>query len=305
MEINNELSTSWHSYPKVHALGHKMIRELLDDPVICEEKIDGSQISWGIFNGELRIKSKDANIVIDKPEKMFAIGVEVIERLDLHDRWTYRGEYLSKPKHNALAYDRVPTKNIIIFDINDGYESYLDYNAKQAEAERIGLETVPLLYSGKISSPDELLKLLATTSILGGQLIEGTVIKNYTRFATDGHAMIGKYVSEKYKEVHKGEWRTNNPANKDVIEAIISKLKTESRWDKAVQHLRERGELEDSPRDIGRLIAEVQKDTLEECNDIIVDALMSYAVPKIKRGIISGVPEWYKGKLLEKQFEKG
>ena len=30
---------------------------------------------------------------------------------------TYYGEYLQKPKHNTLCYDRVPKDNIIIFDV--------------------------------------------------------------------------------------------------------------------------------------------------------------------------------------------
>ena len=33
--------SSWHSYPKVYALGHSAIKDLLLDSVILEEKIDG------------------------------------------------------------------------------------------------------------------------------------------------------------------------------------------------------------------------------------------------------------------------
>ena len=43
---------SWHSYPQIYALGHRYITELLLDPVLVEEKIDGSQFSFGVFEVE-------------------------------------------------------------------------------------------------------------------------------------------------------------------------------------------------------------------------------------------------------------
>lgn len=39
---------SWHSYPSIYNLGHRYIADLLTVPVIVEEKIDGSQFSFGL-----------------------------------------------------------------------------------------------------------------------------------------------------------------------------------------------------------------------------------------------------------------
>jgi len=299
------MNTSWHSYPKIYALGHRYLKDLLLDEVIVEEKVDGSQISFGIFGGELKIRSRSKEMVIDAPEKMFNAGVDAIKSISdkLHDGWTYRGEYLSKPKHNALAYNRIPDNHIIIFDINTGEECYVSYEEKKKEAESIGFEVVPLLYKGKLQDAELFNQLLDTDSILGGQKVEGVVIKNYNRFGLDGKALMGKYVSEKYKEVHSKEWGKSNPSGRDIITRIIMKLKTEARWDKAIQHIKERGELTDSPKDIGALIKEVQSDTIEECNDIIIGMLLSYALPSVRRGITAGLPEWYKEKLMNKQFK--
>jgi len=36
------------SYPKVLALGHRYIKDILDGEHIVEEKLDGSQISFGL-----------------------------------------------------------------------------------------------------------------------------------------------------------------------------------------------------------------------------------------------------------------
>jgi ATP-dependent RNA circularization protein (DNA/RNA ligase family) len=139
--------SSWHSYPSIFTLGHRAIKDIFLDSVIVEEKVDGSQISFGKFDGVLRIKSKGKELDINHPEKLFSIAVDIIKTLDLQDGWTYRGEYLKSPKHNALFYDRVPKNHIIIFDINIDEENYLPYLEKVREADRIGLEVVPLLKS--------------------------------------------------------------------------------------------------------------------------------------------------------------
>jgi RNA ligase len=296
--------SSWHSYPKIFALGHRAIAELFLDDVLIEEKVDGSQFSFGRFGGELKCRSKGATLNVEYPEKMFAEAVETAKSLDLIDGWTYRGEYLKKPKHNALAYDRVPNKHIILFDINTAEEEYLTYDDKRKEAERIGLEIVPIIHSGRVSDPSTLLAFLERESILGGQKIEGVVAKNYHRFGMDKKALMGKYVAEAYKEVHSAEWKESNPTTGDVIQRLILQLRTPARWNKAVQHLRENGELTETPKDIGNLIKEAQRDIEEECSDEIKESLYRYAISHIKRGVTGGLPEWYKEQLLQLQFTK-
>ena len=296
--------SSWHSYPKVFAIGHAAVADLFLDDVLIEEKIDGSQFSFGRFGGELKCRSKGAQLDTLKPEKMFARAVEVASSLDLHDGWTYRAEYLQKPKHNTLAYDRTPDKHLALFDINSGQEQYLNYAAKIEEAERLQLEVVPCFPLSSVSEASTLLSLLDCPSFLGGQKVEGVVVKNYSRFTPDGKAMMGKFVSEAFKEIHGKDWKDRNPNRADIRESITASLRTPARWQKAVQHLTETGELEHSPRDIGLLIGEVRVDVQCECWDEIVKALFLWAWPQVRRGIVRGLPEWYKEKLLTDQFEE-
>jgi len=298
--------SSWHSYPKVYALGHAALVGLTDDPVIVEEKIDGSQFSFGIFDGEIRARSKGKQIILDAPEKMFTMAIETMMNIskDINDGWTYRAEYLQKPHHNCLSYSRIPDNYLIIFDINTSEEVYLNYAEKTNEAKRIGLETVPLLFNGKVQNASEVQEFLSKESILGGTKIEGVVLKNYARFGRDKKALIGKYVSEKFKEKHDKAWKESNPSKSDIIVFLMEKYRTEARWGKAVQHLKERGELEGDPRDIGNLIKEVKKDIHEECEEEIKEALYKFAIPKIQRKASAGLPEWYKEKLLNNQFKE-
>lgn len=292
---------SWHSYPKVYPLGHSAIAEILLDPVIVEEKVDGSQFSFGLFDDGLHCRSRGAQLVMDAPEGMFQRGVDVVSTLDLHPGWTYRAEYLQKPKHNSLAYARTPHKHLMIFDINPGHESYLGYADKAAEAARLGLECVPIVYEGLITGRAQVMGFIDRESVLGGAKVEGVVIKNYRRFTTDGKAMIGKHVSEAFKEIHTHIWKATNPNKSDVLQCLIDSLRTEARWVKAVQHIAEAGQLSNSPTDIGALIKEVQRDIEVEGADLIAKKLVEWAMPQIKRASTGGMPEWYKARLMESQ----
>jgi len=301
---------SWHSYPQVYALGHRYVADLLLDPVLVEEKIDGSQFSFGMFHindiEDLRCRSKGAQLQILAPDKMFARAVDVVKMRShlLHPGWTYRAEYLTKPKHNALAYDRIPKDHLMIFDINTAEETYLSYEQKMIECERLGFEHAPGLYYGTITTVQQIRDILDSVSCLGGQKIEGVVIKNYHRYGLDKKVLMGKFVSEAFKEVHAREWKAANPGKMDVVQMLIETLKTPARWHKAVQHLRERGVLENDPRDIGQLFKEVPADVEKEEADFIKQKLFEWAWPHIRRGVTAGLPEWYKEQLLARQFEK-
>lgn len=311
--LGRMLAASWHSYPSIYNFGHKAVQDLFSVPVYVEEKVDGSQFSFGRFvdeggNMELRIRSKGATIIPDAPPAMFRAAVETVQALqtELTPGWTYRGEVLAKPKHNTLHYERVPAGHIVLFDINDGHESYLSYAAKKHEATRLGLETVPLLYWGQVVTADQLRALLSTISVLGGQRVEGVVVKpiGYGLFGLDKKALMGKFVSEEFKEMHTKAWADSNPTKGDIVERIVEGLRQPARWNKAIIHLRERGLISDDAKDIGAILKEVAQDLDKEAQDEVKDALFKAFWRDIKRRSTTGLPEWYKQQLLTLQFER-
>jgi hypothetical protein len=290
-------------------MGHKAIADLLKGPVYVEEKIDGSQFSFGMTEeGELKVRSKGCEMVLDAPEKMFSLAAETVKRLGplLHPGWTYRGEYLRTPKHNALIYSRIPKDHVIIFDIERGECEFLPYHEKMDEAARLGLETVPLLHMGMVENLEDFRSFLTTDSILGGQKIEGVVVKpiGYGLFGKDKKVLMGKFVSEAFKEVHSKMWKAENPTAGDIVGMLGATYSTQARWQKALQHLTEQGLITDSPQDIGALMKEVPVDVRRECEDEIKDKLFAFAWPHIARMCARGLPEWYKELLLKKQFER-
>ena len=334
--------SAWHSPQSIFNLGHRAVKDLFTVPVQVQEKVDGSFFAFGIFpsqpaeicqcsyeaghdikmiptgnldvNGmpeylhtELKVRNKGAVMIPDAPEALFKPAVKAVkDRLELlHPAWQYRGETLAKPKHNSLSYDRTPKDNIILFDILTDEETYLPYEELYAEGERLGFEVVPQIYTGAVGSAEELRKYLDTTSILGGQKIEGVVIKPLVpMYGQDKKMLFGKFVSEAFKEVHRKTWGESNPGPKDIILQLGEQYASPARFQKALIHLREAGEIEDSPRDIGKLIKAVPPDILKECEEEIKEALFKYAWPHISRLIVKQVPTWYKDLLLMQQFEK-
>ena len=298
-----ESQTGLSSYPKVWNVGHPHILDLFQDEVVVQEKVDGSQFSFGLIDGEPRCRSRGREVYIEAPDKMFQKAVDTVVRLapDLTPEWIYRAEYLSKPRHNALTYDRAPKDNLVIFDINTGPETYLPYEDVVKEATRLGLEVVPHFFTGKVHNLEALFELLKHESFLGGPSVEGIVVKNYTRFGKDAKALMGKYVSESFKEIHQSSWKASNPGRGDVIRNLTVQLRTEARWEKAVQHLTEAGAICHEPKDIGALVKLVQDDIDEECEALVKQALYDWAWPQIRRGVSGGIAEWYKKRLAERQ----
>lgn len=296
-----------NSYGSIFALGHRAVKDiLLGDNVEVSEKVDGSQLSFGVIDGELSIRSKGQQLHLGGDNGMFNIAVANIEAMagGLVANWVYRAEYLRVPKHNTLCYSRVPNNNIMIYDIErgPGTEDYLRWRDRYQEAERIGLEMCPVFYVSIGQDPltfDTIERFLTIESILGGVLIEGVVVKNYSLFTEEKKIARAKYVSPAFKEKHQKEWKVGNPTTKDVVQLLIDELRTEARWEKSVQHLRDDGRLEGSPRDIGPLIKEAQQDIIKEEEEYIKEKLFQHFKGQITRGAISGLPEWYKERLAK------
>lgn len=304
VNMTNLSYSSWSNQGKIFNLGHGAVKDIFQDIVIIEEKIDGSYWSFGLFDGELKMRSKGVEFSDSQlPDKMFAKAVETVNSIKdtLTSGYTYRAEFLSKAKHNTLAYNRPPLHNLIIFDILTGPECYLSYEQKVLESARLGLECVPKLYEGFVTKQEELIGLLEHVSILGGQKIEGFVVKNYNRFGIDGKALFAKHVSEQFKEIHQGDWKDRNPGQNDIITRIVNQLKTPARYHKGIQHMRENGVLQNSPKDIGPLIKEVQSDILIECTEFIKEELFKWSKDQIMRGVTNPIPSFYKELLLQSQ----
>ena len=306
-------------YPKVFAVGSERIPDLFKGNVEITEKIDGSMFCFGVIGGEIVMRSKGKELFFGASEKMFVPAVDwvnnnkgVITRIfkSTGESWMWEniyfyGEFLGKPHHNILSYERVPKWNIIVFGIRVGNNWITDYKQLADICFRIGLEPVPLLYYGEINNLDELMKFLDTDSILGKEKVEGIVVKNYAADCFLGGMVFpsfGKFVREEFKERHAKDWG-GRFSGKNKIDLFIESFRTEARWHKAIQHLQEQGLLVNEPKDIGGLMKEIECDIISEETENIKNELFKLYKDQIVRKARAGFPEYYKEQLAKRAFD--
>lgn len=297
------------AFPKIFHIGEGYIEKLFEGEVEITEKIDGSQLNFGKIEGELYIRSKGAQIFPETVPGMFKGGVEhILEVKDrIPDNTVFYGECLEKPHHNVLKYERIPKNHIALFGVSDEHYNFIkDYEKLKEYADLLDIDVVPLLYEGEIKTIKELEKFLDFDSYLGGTKVEGIVVKNYNQpFLLGGQpipVMMGKYVREDFKETLKKEWNSKK-TSKGRWEEYKESFRTEARWNKAIQHLAEKGELEYAPRDIGKLIKEIQNDITEEEKENIKEFLWNEFGQELLRSSTRNFPEYYKRYLLARAFE--
>jgi hypothetical protein len=297
-----------HAFPKIHHIGDDIIGSIFDDDVEISEKIDGSQLAVGRVDGHLLFRSKGKMMFPESHEKMFDTAVDYILNHYWPDNTVYYCEYLRQPKHNTIKYDSVPKNNLVVFGCSTPGGTFVSkYADLQYMAETVGLDAVPLLYYGKVENMKQLTGLLDTDSYLGGSKIEGIVVKNYSQnYLLGGQAipvMMGKLVSEKFREQHRTTWDRENKSS-GRWQAYVESFATEARWEKAIQYLNEMGELDHSPRDIGKLIARIHLDIAEEEEDNIKSWLWGQYGKDLLRGSTKGFVDFYKMKVAKDVFPK-
>lgn len=289
-------------FPKIWALGSPQAARIFNGRVEITEKIDGSQFNFGKSQeGELILRSKGAAQSPATPDKLFRPVVDWVLSIQdkLPEGLMFHGETLCNVRHNTLQYARVPKGNFMLYGISDKHGFSNAFEQLQHWAETLGCETVPLLGFYEITEMTENLikQLMDRDSDLGGCKPEGFVIKNYAESYLLGGQFIpvlaAKFVSEAFKEQHKMEWKTG----KDHLEEMKQSFRTEARWRKAIQHLRDDGKLQYAPQDIGPLMKELSEDFLTEEAETIKNLLWNYYKKDFVRAAVGGFPEWYKTQL--------
>lgn len=299
-----------YSFAKIFTLGEIGSQDIFKEAVEITEKIDGSQFRFCINkDGNLSTFVHGSEIYKGSEDKLFKPVMEYVWSIKdrLKERYIYYGETLCKPKHNTISYSRIPKNNFILFGVaTHNGTRYMTHYQMRIIAEELEVDVVPLLFKGTIPNDQALEcinKYMNSESYLGGAKIEGIVIRNLFRTQTIGAytapILMAKYVSEEFKEVHKSK---DCQSNGDKIYQKLMEYRTEARWLKAIQHLRDDGKLENSPRDIGKLLKEINLDIISECKEEICEFLWNTYKEEL-RVFTSGFPEFYKQYLAKTMFD--
>jgi hypothetical protein len=268
---------------------HRVDKQLFSGYVEITEKIDGSQVKFGKINGELILESKENVIDLNNPEKLFIKAVEVVKNIPLlPDNLIFFCEYLKSPRHQTASYDHVPHNNLLLFGVYDPNGKYWvkEHATLKSFAKLIDVDIVPLLFSGIMPQDMDLDKFIERESYLGKAQIEGVVVKSLDPLCSF------KHVCKQFKELNHRAAKKGKEKNK--WQFFQEGFRTEARWNKAIQHLKEKGALQYQNSDIQLLIKEIQNDILKEEKDTIINKLWEeYAIGLLKRSV-AGFPEYYK-----------
>lgn len=304
------------SYQKIQQPYKEEVETIWNGHVIIEEKVDGSQFRIEIDDkGQISCGShhQELNLVDNNFKKGTEAAQELFKNYKAPNNCVTSifCEYLSKPKQNAIPYARVPRNNLVIFDVIEN-SVYLNRKEKERFAEMMNMEVVPLLWEGAGESFTETTRaeLLKMPSFLGHQAgydrVEGIVVKNYGLWYDvnkypylEGMWLCTKIVNDSFKEKNKVE----NPSAGNALIALKESVRTEARWKKAVQHLKEKGELKLDMTDMVKLAPRVVDDLREEEEETIKKELWKLYGKSILQYSVRGLPEWYRKQLEEKTLE--
>jgi len=295
------------SYPKILPAVSKYADLIVGRDIQIEEKVDGSFFGFGVDEeGKLHIRSKGQAIEPTAPNDLFRPAVEHVITIQhrLPKGYVFYGETLKTARHNTLEYARVPRNHIALFGVFTDWERSvaLPYEEMAEWAGKLDIDVVPLIFRGQLQSLDQLGQLVkeGRESFLGGPAMEGVVVKNYN-MPMEFSGMIYpfsafKLVSEAFKEKHSSnpDWKPQ----RDVLEECLEQYRSEARWMKAIQHLREKGELVGEPKDIGPLMKELWEDVLTEEKENFKEELFNIFKKRLASKVQAGFPQFYKEYLL-------
>jgi hypothetical protein len=292
------------SYPKILTLGSVYTERALTGEVVIQEKIDGSQFSFGLNeDNELIMRTHHSQIVFGNVPKMFQSAVDYLLSIEnkIKERYSpdtyFYCEYLQKPKHNTLSYDKIPLNHLVLYDILE-YNQWGSIDMLALAARILDIDLVPELCRGE-TNKEQLQEFLNTDSYLGKEKIEGVVIKNYSEHILIGgnvYPLFTKFVQKSFKERNSKEWSKD----KDELKEYLESFNNTARWQKAIIHADELGCLTHTPKDIGMLIKNINQDVIDEEEENIKRYLFKYYWKNISHNCTRGFAEWYKLQLLER-----
>jgi hypothetical protein len=290
------------NYGKVLPVGHADMGDIFDLPVVAQEKVDGSRFTFGVVGEKLQCWSGSRHNELNLNDcGMFAPAIahakDMFARGKLTPNVIHFCEFVARNQHNVLTYGRTPTNKLVLFDAYCHLQGWLAEHWLYSTAARIGIDLVPVLFCGLVTSQEQIIKLLDATSYLGGTKIEGIVFKRY-----DGGVLRrAKYVSDALKETQdRGVKHKHNP---DIIADIAECLATDARFQKAYQAVRDKGNIGNVPEDIPRLIKECAVDLNAECRDYVAQRLLAWGWRNVQQSVVHKLADWYKAKLASDNFE--
>ncbi len=271
-----EVLTDIQRYPHIERLTEASPLFLLRS-VIVTEKIDGTNARFGLAGGRFQVGGR--NIVFATGEDPFGFR-SWVEQNDIEAKVraanpdgedvTYFGEWFGPRIQKGIDYGT--ERRFLGFDVWRHAGSWLDFiNAKSAFRE-IGLETVPVVFSGPIQ-PADMASMRVQPTMAGtqknGNLWEGVVIRPpVTLRDRHGELLMAKLKNPAFEERAPREPREPHPGITPEDAAAVAAYCTPERLRHVLTGLREAGEDVGSVKATGAVIKAMVADVLREATDL-------------------------------------
>lgn len=202
-------------------------------------KIDGTNASVWIHNGEIQAGSRTRHLSIDKDNAGF---LEWVMRQDniikyLNENPTHRlfGEWLVP--HSLKTYREDAWRRFYVFEVttdksedemaheNDEKFNYLHYNEYKPLLEKFNIDYIPPISVIRNSNYEQLVNQLMKNDFLiedGKGYGEGIVLKNYDFKNKYGRKTWAKIVTSEFKEKHAKVMGRNPIEGKKMVEEEIA-----------------------------------------------------------------------------------
>ncbi len=219
---------NFKKYQHIERLGTQATEGIRDGRVYIFPKLDGTNSSVWLENGEIVCGSRNKELTISQDNANFykeMLGNQYIKNL-LRDypHWRLYGEWLVP--HALKTYEETAWKHFYVFDIVDettgNYIPYIEYENILSHYKVLFIPVLQIITNPTIQ---EITNVLENNTFLVEKGIgEGIVLKNYNYTNKYGHVIWAKVISDEFYEVKKEKPKklTENEREDNIIEKYMS-----------------------------------------------------------------------------------
>lgn len=222
-------------YQHIERFGTDEVQDIELGSVFIFPKIDGTNASVWLNNGEVKAGSRTRELTLDNDNAGFYAAIlqdqRIADYLAKHPDHRLYGEWLVP--HSLKTYRQDAWRKFYVFDVcidrEEGVE-YIPYPIYQPMLEEFDLDYIPPIAIIKNGNYEAFLKAIEKNFFLiedGKGVGEGIVIKNYDFYNKYGRQTWAKIVTNEFKEKHvKAMGASEITASKMIEEEIVDQFCT-------------------------------------------------------------------------------
>jgi hypothetical protein len=230
-------------YQHIERLGSYEVQDILEGMCHVFYKIDGTNASVWLENGEIKAGSRNRELSLDNDNAGFCEFVSVSEKIksffELYPNVILYGEWLVP--HTLKTYKNDAWREFYVFDVmSEDY--YLPYDVYKPMLELFSINYIPPIAICSNPTIETLYNLLEKSGQFlvedGKGLGEGIVIKNYKFKNKHGRTTWAKIITSEFKEKHVKSMGEPIVESKELVEVkIVEEFVTEHFINKEINKL--------------------------------------------------------------------